>query len=165
MIATGSRAAIPEIEGIDKIHYFTNETIFDELETKPESMIVIGGGPIGCELGQTFARLGVRVTILQRGSQLLPREDRDVAEFLEHRLRDEGVSVIKNAEAKSVFRPTMESNWRHGRFILPIETAGKLKTCPTITQSQQFSLSLQVGNPASMVLVWRRSASRRISTA
>ena len=65
------------------VRYFTNETIFDELETKPESMIVLGGGPIGCELGQTFARLGVRVTIVQRGSQLLPREDRDVADFLE----------------------------------------------------------------------------------
>ena len=102
VIATGSHAAIPKIDEIDKVRYFTNETIFDELKTKPESMIVIGGGPIGCELGQTFARLGVRVTILQRGSQLLPREDRDVADFLEQRLRDEGVSVIKNAEAKSV---------------------------------------------------------------
>ena len=102
VIATGSRAAIPKINGIDNVRYFTNETIFDELNTKPESMIVIGGGPIGCELGQTFARLGVRVTILQRGSQLLPREDRDVADFLETSPRDEGVSVIKNAEAKSV---------------------------------------------------------------
>ncbi len=102
VIATGSRAAIPKIEGIEKIRYFTNETIFDNLETKPESMIVLGGGPIGCELGQTFARLGVRVTILQRGPRLLPREDSDVADFLEQRLLNEGVSVIKNAEAKSV---------------------------------------------------------------
>jgi pyruvate/2-oxoglutarate dehydrogenase complex dihydrolipoamide dehydrogenase (E3) component len=78
VIATGSRAAVPKIEGIDEVPYFTNETIFDDLKEKPESMIVLGGGPIGCELAQTFRRLGVEVTIVQRGDQLLPREDRDV---------------------------------------------------------------------------------------
>ena len=102
VIATGSRAAIPEIEGIDTVPYFTNETIFDELKGKPESMIVLGGGPIGCELAQTFRRFGVKVTIVQRGDQLLPREDREVAEFLECRLINEGVRVIKSADARSV---------------------------------------------------------------
>lgn len=102
VIATGSRAVIPKIEGIDKVPYFTNETIFDELKKKPESMIVLGGGPIGCELAQTFQRLDVDVTIFQRRDQLLPREDRDVAEFVEHRLINEGVRVIKNADTRSV---------------------------------------------------------------
>src|SRR6059058_4051093 len=102
VIATGSRAAIPKIEGIDDVTYFTNETIFDDLKEEPESMIVLGGGPIGCELAQTFRRLGVQLTIVQRGDQLLPREDRDVAEFLERRLINEGVRIIKNADARSV---------------------------------------------------------------
>src|SRR5204862_7674630 len=102
VIATGSRALIPKIEGIDTVPYFTNETIFDELKEKPENMIVLGGGPIGCELAQTFRRLGGQVTIVQRGDQLLPREDRDVAEFLERRLINEGVRIIKNADARSV---------------------------------------------------------------
>src|SRR5881296_3783435 len=102
VIATGSRAVIPKIEGIDDIPYFTNETIFDELKAKPESMIVLGGGPIGCELAQTFCRLGTQVTIIQRGDQLLPREDRDVAGFLERGLIIEGVRVIKNADARAV---------------------------------------------------------------
>ena len=102
VIATGSRAAIPTIEGIDTVPYFTNETIFDELKEKPERMIVLGGGPIGCELAQTFLRFGVEVTIVQRGDQLLPREDRDVAEFLECCLINEGVRIIKNADACSV---------------------------------------------------------------
>jgi len=102
VIATGSRAVIPKIEGIDQVRYFTNETIFDELKAKPESMIVLGGGPIGCELTQTFCRLGTQVTMIQRGDQLLAREDRDVAEFLERRLIDEGVRVIKNVDARSV---------------------------------------------------------------
>jgi pyruvate/2-oxoglutarate dehydrogenase complex dihydrolipoamide dehydrogenase (E3) component len=102
VIATGSRAVVPKIKGIENVPYFTNETIFDELKRKPENMIVLGGGPIGCELAQTFQRLGVDVTIFQRGDQLLPREDRDVAEFVERRLINEGVRVIKNADARSV---------------------------------------------------------------
>src|SRR4030095_5718609 len=69
VIATGSRAAIPKIEGIKKVAYFTNETIFDRLKQKPESMVVFGGGPIGCELAQTFRRFGVELTIVQRGDQ------------------------------------------------------------------------------------------------
>jgi pyruvate/2-oxoglutarate dehydrogenase complex dihydrolipoamide dehydrogenase (E3) component len=102
VIATGSRAVVPKIKGIKSVAYFTNETIFDELKRKPENMIVLGGGPIGCELAQTFRRLDVDVTIFQRGDQLLPREDRDVAEFLERRLINEGVRVIKNADVRSV---------------------------------------------------------------
>ena len=102
VIATGSRATIPQIAGIESVNYFTNETIFDELKEKPRSMIVLGGGPIGCELGQTFRRLGVEVTIMQRANQLVPKEDREVADFLEHCLKSEGLRVIKSAEAHSV---------------------------------------------------------------
>jgi pyruvate/2-oxoglutarate dehydrogenase complex dihydrolipoamide dehydrogenase (E3) component len=111
VIATGSRAAIPKIEGIDQVPYFTNETIFDELREKPESMIVLGGGPIGCELGQTFSRLGVKVTIVQRGTQLLPREDVDVAEFMQNRFTAEGVRVHLKAPAKRV-------SMRNGKIAL-----------------------------------------------
>jgi pyruvate/2-oxoglutarate dehydrogenase complex dihydrolipoamide dehydrogenase (E3) component len=102
VIATGSRATVPKIEGIDNVSYFTNETIFDELKARPESMIVLGGGPIGCELAQAFRRLGVQVTIIQRGDHLSPREDRDVAEFLERHLINEGVRIVKNTDARSV---------------------------------------------------------------
>jgi pyruvate/2-oxoglutarate dehydrogenase complex dihydrolipoamide dehydrogenase (E3) component len=102
VIATGSHAVVPKIKGIENVSYFTNETIFDALKRKPENMIILGGGPIGCELAQTFRRLGVEVTIFQRGDQVLPREDRDVAEFVERRLINEGVRIIKNANARSV---------------------------------------------------------------
>jgi pyruvate/2-oxoglutarate dehydrogenase complex dihydrolipoamide dehydrogenase (E3) component len=104
VIATGSRTAIPKIEGIDKVPYFTNETIFDELKEKPERMIVLGGGPIGCELGQVLARLGVKVTILQRPCQLLPREDSDVAEVLQRQLEREDLRIVFAAEARSAAR-------------------------------------------------------------
>jgi pyruvate/2-oxoglutarate dehydrogenase complex dihydrolipoamide dehydrogenase (E3) component len=102
VIATGSRAAIPKIEGINSVPYFTNEMIFDELKEKPDSMIVLGGGPIGCELGQALNRLGLEATIVQSGAQLLPREDVDVAEFIQKRFKGEGMAVRLNAAAKRV---------------------------------------------------------------
>ena len=100
VIATGSRAAIPKVEGLENVPYVTNETIFDELKEKPESMIVLGGGPIGCELGQAFSRLGVEITIVQNKDQLLPPEDSDVAEFIQKRFVAEGIDVRLNATTK-----------------------------------------------------------------
>ncbi len=111
VIATGSRAVIPKIEGVDQVPYFTNETIFDELKQKPESMIVLGGGPIGCELGQALSRLGVKITIVQSGGQLLPPEDCDVAEFMEQRFAEEGIGVRLNAAANRV-------SLRDGKIVL-----------------------------------------------
>src|SRR5919109_2611493 len=102
VIASGSRAVIPKIEGIESVPYFTNETIFDELKEKPESMIVLGGGPIGCELGQAFSRLGIKITIVQSASQLLPQEDDDVAQFMQQRFEAEGITVRLNAAANRV---------------------------------------------------------------
>ncbi len=104
VIATGTRATIPPIEGIDQVPYFTNETIFDELKSPPQSLVVLGGGPIGCELAQAFARLGVQVTILNRGARLLAKEDADVAAFVQDRLEQEGVVVLNGVEAKSCAR-------------------------------------------------------------
>src|SRR5438477_10926409 len=104
VIATGSRALIPKIDGIDQVSYFTNETIFDKLQSKPGSMIVLGGGPIGCELGQAFSRLGVKVTILQSAAQLLTREDADAADVVRKRLEREGVSVLAGARVACVSR-------------------------------------------------------------
>ena len=101
-IATGSRAVIPKIEGIEGIPYFTNETIFDALKEKPERMIVLGGGPIGCELGQALSRLGVKVTIVEYGQQILAPEDVDVAEFMQKRFEAEGIAVNLCTEAKRV---------------------------------------------------------------
>jgi pyruvate/2-oxoglutarate dehydrogenase complex dihydrolipoamide dehydrogenase (E3) component len=102
VIATGSRFALPKIEGIEKVPYFTNETVFDQLREKPESMIVLGGGPIGCELGQSLSRLGVKVTIVEYGQRILAPEDIDVAEFMQKRLEAEGIEVQHCTEAKRV---------------------------------------------------------------
>ena len=94
MIAAGSRAGIPPIEGIGDVPFFTNETIFDGLHHKPESMIVLGGGPIGCELSQAMSRLGVKITIVEVLEQILPKEDRDVADWMETLLEAEVVIAV-----------------------------------------------------------------------
>jgi pyruvate/2-oxoglutarate dehydrogenase complex dihydrolipoamide dehydrogenase (E3) component len=102
VIATGSRAAIPAVIGASRVPYFTNETIFDELKEKPESLLIIGGGPIGCELGQMFGRLGVKVTILQKGPRLLDKEDPEVSEFVRRTLEAEGIRVLTGTEIDEV---------------------------------------------------------------
>ncbi|MBA3831057.1 MAG: mercuric reductase [Chthoniobacterales bacterium] len=98
IIATGSRAVVPPVIGASHVPYFTNETIFDGLTEKPEHLLIAGGGPIGCELGQMFGRLGVKVTLLNKGPRLLGREDPEVSDFVRTRLEAEGVTVITEAE-------------------------------------------------------------------
>jgi pyruvate/2-oxoglutarate dehydrogenase complex dihydrolipoamide dehydrogenase (E3) component len=94
VIAAGTRARIPQIEGICDVPFFTNETIFDQLHKRPQSMIVLGGGPIGCELSQVMGRLGVKATIIQVHEHILPKEDPDVADWMETLLEAEGVRVM-----------------------------------------------------------------------
>lgn len=90
VIATGARAAVPPIPGIEDAGYFTNETIFS-VTARPEKLIIIGAGPIGCELAQAFARLGSRVTVLDREARIMPRDDRDAARVVHSALEAEGV--------------------------------------------------------------------------
>jgi pyruvate/2-oxoglutarate dehydrogenase complex dihydrolipoamide dehydrogenase (E3) component len=104
VIATGSRAAIPKVEGLDAIPYFTNETVFDTLGNKPNRMIILGGGPIGCELGQAFSRLGVKITLMHSGSQLLRAEDRDVGEFMRACFEAEEIEVRLNVKVRRAKR-------------------------------------------------------------
>ena len=100
VIASGSRAGIPPIPGLSEIPYYTNETIFDELNEKPESMIIIGGGPIGCELGQAMNRLGVNVYLLDLAPQILIREDPEVSAYARKYLEDEGVNIYTGIKTK-----------------------------------------------------------------
>ncbi len=101
VIATGARATVPSIPGITDVPYYTNETIFS-LTARPSHLVVVGGGPIGCELAQAFARLGTRVTIINRGAQLLPRESADAAAIVEASLVRDGVMVLHEVEITRV---------------------------------------------------------------
>lgn len=116
LIATGSHAAVPPISGLAEAGYLTNETVFG-LRELPNRLGIIGGGPVGCELGQAFARLGSRVTIVQRRDQLLPRDEPEAAAVLQERLQAEGVTVETRTTATAVTR-------REGAKVVSFETAG-----------------------------------------
>ena len=101
VIATGTRAVIPAISGLAATGYLTNETVFSLVE-RPQRLAVIGGGPIGCELAQTFGRLGCEVILLHRGSQILSKEDPAAAKILQQVLVTEGVKLILDVEIEQV---------------------------------------------------------------
>ncbi len=101
VIATGGRPRRPATPGLAEVGFQTNETIFALTELPPR-LAVIGGGPIGCELAQAFARLGARVTLLHSHQQILPREDADAAERVERALRRDGVEMVLGCDIASV---------------------------------------------------------------
>lgn len=101
LLCTGSRPAAPELPGLAEAGFETSESVF-ELETPPSSWVVIGGGPIGTELAQGFRRLGMDVSLLQRGPRLLPRDEPELTERLEDRLRAEGVDVRLEASIERI---------------------------------------------------------------
>jgi pyruvate/2-oxoglutarate dehydrogenase complex dihydrolipoamide dehydrogenase (E3) component len=99
IIATGARAAVPPIPGLGEAGYLTNESVFS-LTALPRRLIVIGGGPIGCELAQAFARLGSRVTLVCDVPRLLPKDDAAAASLLERQFRSEGIELILGARVE-----------------------------------------------------------------
>lgn len=101
VIATGSHPYIPSIPGLMNTPFLTNETIFN-LEKIPDSLIVMGGGPIGCELGQAFSRLGSKVSIIQHGSQLLAKEEGEAAQLIQAAFNREGISTFLDHEVENV---------------------------------------------------------------
>lgn len=100
-VCTGARAAAPPIPGIEEAGYLTNETVFSLTELPPR-LAVIGGGPIGCELAQTFARLGSKVTVIEYMGHLLSREDADAAEVVQQAMIRDGVELCLNAKIVGV---------------------------------------------------------------
>ncbi len=103
VIATGSRPAIPKLDGLPSVPYLTNETVFELIE-RPEHLLVLGAGPIGLELAQAFIRLGSRVTIVASSAGVLPREDEELASLLAARLEAEGVAMHLGTTAANVRR-------------------------------------------------------------
>lgn len=101
VISTGSRARIPDIPGLREAGFLTNETVF-EVSALPSRLMVMGGGPIGAELGQAFARLGAQVTTVSSTPHMLPKEDPDVAAVLVRQYRQEGVTVLDASRATAV---------------------------------------------------------------
>ena len=101
VIATGAHATVPDVPGLREAPYRTNETIFT-LTRRPAHLVIIGAGAIGCELAQAFARLGTRVTLIDRGDRVLSREEPEAAAFVEAAMLRDGVVVLHRAKVSRV---------------------------------------------------------------
>ena len=115
----GTRPVAPPISGIESIDWMDSAKLL-ELQEVPEHLLIIGGGYIGVEFAQVFRRLGSRITIVQRGSQLMPQEDEDVAKAIEQFLIDEGITILKNTGARKVEKI-------NGKVILDVDQNGNQK--------------------------------------
>ena len=112
MVATGAAPVLPPIDGLADAAPLTTETVWDLAELPPR-LVVLGGGPIGCELGQAFARLGAQVTLVEMEARLLPREEPEAGETIRAALVREGVDVRTGARATAVTpSPGTDGGWR-----------------------------------------------------
>ena len=117
VIAAGAHPFVPPIPGIEHVSYYTSDTIW-ELRELPKRLIVLGGGPIGCELTQCFARFGSHVSQIEMLPRLLIREDTEISELVMQRFRKEGISVLTNHKAKELLI-------ENGEKVLICEHQGK----------------------------------------
>ena len=113
ILATGAGPLIPDIEGLDSVDYLTSDTVWN-VRVLPQRLVVLGGGPIGCELSQAFARFGSAVTQVEMAPRLLPREDADAAAELGKRFAHEGISI---ATAHKALRVERDDNGTGGRLV------------------------------------------------
>ena len=98
IIAAGAEPFVPPIEGIDEVGHDTSDSLWRWREA-PQRLMLMGGGPIGCELAQAFARLGVRTTLVEAMPRIMPREDEDTARLMDERLRADGVQILTGHKA------------------------------------------------------------------
>ncbi|MBI4205127.1 MAG: FAD-dependent oxidoreductase [Betaproteobacteria bacterium] len=117
VIAAGARPFVPPIPGIEEVGYVTSDTVW-ELRKLPERLVVLGGGPIGSELTQCFARLGSRVTQVEMLPRILIREDPEISDMVTQQFRKEGIDVLINHKAKQFVI-------ENGEKVLICETSGK----------------------------------------
>lgn len=117
VIAAGARPFVPPIPGIEAVGYLTSDTAWN-LRTLPKRLVVLGGGPIGCELTQCFARLGAQVTQVEMLPRIMIREDPEISEMVANRFREEGIKVLVNHRAK-------EFKVENGEKVLICECDGK----------------------------------------
>jgi len=103
VIATGGRPVHPSLEGLSEAGYLTNETVFS-LTERPPRLLVLGGGPLGCEFSQAFQRLGSQVTLLHKYARIMNKEDADAAELMQKIFRKEGINLILNAKPTRVLK-------------------------------------------------------------
>jgi len=126
VIAAGAKPLVPALPGLDDVGYLTSDTLWHALSQYadiPKRMVVLGGGPIGCELTQAFARLGSRVTQIEMSPRLLVREDADVSSLVERELRLDGVDVLTAHQA-------IRCEWQGTEKVIVVSHAGTERAIP-----------------------------------
>lgn len=124
VIAAGAEPLLPPIPGLDQAGYLTSETMWGALAARhevPRNLVIIGGGPIGAEMAQAFARLGSKVTQVETGDRILSKEDRDVSAFITQMLHSEGVEVLTGHEAVRCEGKTLIARSRDGEVSIPFD--------------------------------------------
>ncbi len=116
-ISAGSRPAVPPVEGLPETGFLTNESVF-QINKLPQSLIVLGGGPIGLELGQSFARFGSEVTVVEMDKRLLPKEDEEASATVAELMRGEGLRLLLNHK-------TVRVSAANGQKVVTVEQDGK----------------------------------------
>jgi len=113
IVATGARPAVPDIPGLASIEYLTSDNLW-QLQELPKKLLVVGGGPIGCELAQAFSRLGSQVTIVDMADKLLPRSDSDISTYVRRQFESESICLELGAQLVS-FEGTVATIEREGK--------------------------------------------------
>lgn len=139
IIATGARPRVPAIPGLRELPPITNETLF-QLERQPQSMVVLGGGAIGCEMAQAFARLGTRVTLIEAVDRLLPREESDASGVVAAALSADGVTILTGAKVTLVERRSNGQVCVHTNSREPVVADQLLATTGRAPSGRGFGL-------------------------
>jgi pyruvate/2-oxoglutarate dehydrogenase complex dihydrolipoamide dehydrogenase (E3) component len=121
VIATGAEPVVPRIPGLEGTGYVTSETLW-QIEQAPRRLLVLGGGPMGCEMSQAFARLGSEVTVVQNGDRLLEREDDEVSELVRRQLEQDGVRVLTGRRVLSAEGRALLVEHEGRRAPVPFDT-------------------------------------------
>ena len=166
VIATGARAAAPSIPGLADSEYLTNETIFS-LNTLPRRLLVIGAGPIGCEMAQAFARFGSHVTLLDQADRILPRDDPDAAAVLHRALVEDGITIEQRVTLERVDRRNGETTVLFSRDGATKSVAGDallvaVGRAPNVENLGLDSAGVSYGRHGVAVDERLRTANRRI---
>jgi pyruvate/2-oxoglutarate dehydrogenase complex dihydrolipoamide dehydrogenase (E3) component/uncharacterized membrane protein YdjX (TVP38/TMEM64 family) len=121
VVATGARPFVPPLPGIDEVGYLTSDTLWSELRVLPVRLVVLGGGPIGCELAQSLARLGSQVTQIEMLPRIMVREDEEVSAYAQQALEADGVTVLTGHKALRCGKEPNGEKW------IEVEAAGQSK--------------------------------------
>jgi pyruvate/2-oxoglutarate dehydrogenase complex dihydrolipoamide dehydrogenase (E3) component len=166
VIASGARPVVPSIPGLTRVAFLTTENVFS-LTAQPRSLLVLGGGPVGCELGQAFGLLGTKVTIVESGPRVLPNEDAEAAEIIQRQLGEDGVRIMTGTTVReiSAARPgTVTARFEEGQVEADAVLLATGRS-PNVDGLNLEAAHVEHSSQGVTVDEWLRTSNRRIYAA